>query len=186
MLKPHGIQVAHKPTSTLRKLVSNPKRPIEMSDHTHIVYKVQCANCEKFYVGQTGRKLKTRMHEHQLAVRRHDALSLISIHEDAQCHKFDFSNVQILDRAVTKGGREFLEAWYSSTNSINRHIELDNIYLPIRSKEITRPLQDTSHMRPQASRGSTHTDLSFKKRRSKSLLAHDIQQSYLNPPGWVY
>ena len=158
-MKPHGIQVVHRPTSTLRKLVSNPKRPTEMSDHTHIVYKVQSANCERIYVGQTGRKLETRMHEHQLAVRRHDALSPISIHEDSKCHKFDFSNIQILNRAVTKGGRECFEAWYSSTNSINRQIELYNIYLPIRSKEITRALQGKSHIRPQASRGSTHTDL---------------------------
>ena len=102
LLKPHGIQAAHKPASTLRKLVSNPKRPTEMSCQTHIVYKVQCTNCEKFYVDKRGGNSKTRMHKHQLAVRRHDALSLISIHEDAHYHKFDFSNVKILDRAVTK------------------------------------------------------------------------------------
>ena len=137
LLKPYGIQVAHKPTSTLRRLVSRPKRPTTSSDQTRVVYKVQCTNCEKFYVGQTGRKLSTRMHEHQLAVKRHDPLSLISIHADAQLHSFNFSDVTVLDRAMTKGGREFLEAWHSTSDSINRHIELDNIYLPIRLKEIT-------------------------------------------------
>ena len=56
--KPHGIRVAHKPASTLLELVSIPTRPTEMFDQTQIVYKVHCANCEKFYVGQTGGNLK--------------------------------------------------------------------------------------------------------------------------------
>ena len=128
LLEPYGIQVARKPTSTLRRLVSRPKRPTTSSDQTCVTYKVQCTNCWKLYVGQTGRKLSTRMHEHQLAVKKHESLSLISSHADAQLHSFNFPDV--LDRAMMKGGREFLEAWHLTSDSINRHIELDNIYLP--------------------------------------------------------
>ena len=73
--------------------------------------------------------------EHQLAVKGHDSPTLISIHTDAQFHSFNFSDVTVLDRAMTKGGIAFLEAWHSTSDSINRHIELDNIYLPIRLKK---------------------------------------------------
>ncbi|GAA54738.1 DNA replication complex GINS protein PSF3 [Clonorchis sinensis] len=82
----------------------------------------------KFYVGQTGGKLCTRIKEHNAAVKRHDPLSLISIHEDQEGHKFSMEKVKILAYGDTKHGRGFLEAWYFTADSINRCIELDPIY----------------------------------------------------------
>ena len=97
------------------------------------------------------------MSKHQLAVRRHDPLSLISIHKDAHCHRFKFSNVHVLDRAITKYLRKFLEAWYSTSDSINHYIELYSIYLSIRLEETTRTLQNASHMVHQTPRWRTRT-----------------------------
>ena len=57
-------------------------------------------------------KLSTRLHEHQLAIRRHDQLSLMSAHEDMTNHKFDLSATKILSQTNTRHGREFLEAWF--------------------------------------------------------------------------
>ncbi|KYN14843.1 hypothetical protein ALC57_12952, partial [Trachymyrmex cornetzi] len=31
----------------------------------NVVYKINCKNCDASYVGQTGRKLKTRINEHK-------------------------------------------------------------------------------------------------------------------------
>ena len=55
-MKHHGIQVAHKSTSTLQKLASKPERSTEVSDHTHVVYKVQCTNSLKNITWMTGKK----------------------------------------------------------------------------------------------------------------------------------
>ncbi|KPP65532.1 hypothetical protein Z043_116043 [Scleropages formosus] len=48
----------------------------------------------------------------------------------------------ILSQADTKHSREFLEAWYPSVNSINKHIDLDPIYEPIRCKDQRGPNRD--------------------------------------------
>ncbi|GAA56877.1 hypothetical protein CLF_111739 [Clonorchis sinensis] len=130
-----GIVVAHKPNATLRKLISRPKDNQDKTKRNNVVYQINCNNCNKFYVGQTGRKLCTRIMQHNAAVRRHDPLSLISIHEDQEGHKFNMENVNISAYGDTKHGREFLEAWYSTADSINRCIELDPMYAPLRAKD---------------------------------------------------
>ncbi|GAA50808.1 hypothetical protein CLF_105067 [Clonorchis sinensis] len=110
---------------------------VDQSGHkrNNVVYHINCSKCNKFYVGQTGRKLCTRIKEHNAAVRRHDSLSLISIHEDQEGHKFNIKNVKILAYGYTKHGREFLEAWYSTADSIKRCIELDPIYASLHAKD---------------------------------------------------
>ena len=92
------------------------------------MYQIDCRDCSTYYVGQTGRKLSTRLHEHKLAIRRHDQLSLISIHQDKFGHEFDLEGTKILATASHKYAREFLEAWFSSHDAINRHINLDSTY----------------------------------------------------------
>ncbi|KER27260.1 hypothetical protein T265_05663 [Opisthorchis viverrini] len=124
--------VAHKPSATLRKLISRPKDNRDKTKRNNVIYQI---DCNKFYVGQTGRKLCTRIKEHNAAVRRHDPLSLISIHEDQEGHKFNLENAKILAYGDTRHGREFLEAWYSTAGSINRCIELDPIYAPLRARD---------------------------------------------------
>ncbi|GAA51625.1 solute carrier family 29 (equilibrative nucleoside transporter) member 1/2/3 [Clonorchis sinensis] len=132
LLAQKGIVVAHKPNATLRKLISRPKGNQDKTKRNNVLYQI---NCNKFYVGQTGRKLCTRIKEHNAAVRRHDLLSLISIHEDQEGHIFNLENAKILAHGNTRHERDFLEAWYSMAGSINRQTELDPIYTPLRAKD---------------------------------------------------
>ncbi|KAH9581087.1 hypothetical protein MS3_00008331 [Schistosoma haematobium] len=88
LLKTFGIGVAHKPTKSLQSILCKPKDEITKENKSNIIYKINCANCEKHYIGQSGRHL--RLHEHQLAVERHDISSLISIHVDNCGHSFDW------------------------------------------------------------------------------------------------
>ncbi|CAH8548860.1 unnamed protein product [Schistosoma mattheei] len=69
---------------------------------------------------------------HQLPVKRHDISSLISIHVDNSGHSFDWKNVKILDGGNPKNSRGFLQAWHSGQSAINKHIEINPIYQPIR------------------------------------------------------
>ena len=134
LLNQHGLTVAHKPTNTLRKALTKPKGRRENMDKINVIYKIPCSQCDKHYVGQTGRKLSTRIHEHKLASRRHDPLSLVSVHEDQEGHQFNWDMVSILAQARTKKEREFIEAWYSTEQAINRHIDFDSAYQPLRRK----------------------------------------------------
>ena len=66
--KKHNVLAAMKPWKTLKDLLVNPKDEQYKEDITACVYKVPCANCDKTYVGETGRKLGVRLHEHKTEV----------------------------------------------------------------------------------------------------------------------
>ena len=44
-----------------------------------VVYKIPCS-CDAFYIGETGRQLKTRISEHKLSVSKKDAKSALCEH----------------------------------------------------------------------------------------------------------
>ncbi|XP_072406376.1 uncharacterized protein [Chiloscyllium punctatum] len=131
LLRPLGLITAHKPTATLRQQLTRTKDPIPNMIKTNVVYKIPCKDCIKHYIGQTGRQVTIRIHEHQLATKRHDQLSLVATHTDDKQHEFDWDNTTIIGQAKQRTAREFLEAWHSSTDSINKHIDLDPIYRPL-------------------------------------------------------
>jgi hypothetical protein len=63
-----------------------------------VVYKLNCKDCNALYVGQTKRKLKTRIKEHIHNIKLETSkLSVISEHRLQQNHSFDWENVKILD-----------------------------------------------------------------------------------------
>eukprot|EP00061_Rhincodon_typus_P006439 g27072.t1 len=53
---------------------------------------------------------------------------------DKENYQFSWDNTKILGQAKQTQAREFLEAWYSVKKAINKHIELDPIYTPLRRK----------------------------------------------------
>ena len=70
IFKRHGIHCALKPANTLRSLLVRPKDPRPKLDTSQCVYRIPCANCDKVYVGETGRHLKCRIKEHQESVKK--------------------------------------------------------------------------------------------------------------------
>jgi len=51
----HGISSAMKPFQTLRSLLEHPKDKRRRQDACECVYKMPCKNCDKTYIGETGR-----------------------------------------------------------------------------------------------------------------------------------
>lgn len=145
LLLPLGVLVAHKPVATLRNTLSKVKDKRSTGDSSNVIYKIPCQDCNKYYVGQTGRKLNTRISEHRQAIKRHDQASLVSAHMDEQGHHFNLDGATILGRARTRRAREFLEAWYSGMNSINRHVDLEPVYELMRSRSQTGSQSARSH-----------------------------------------
>ena len=70
ILQPHNIRVAHKPTTTLRHLLTNVKDRDEPSNRQGAVYKIKCSDCQASYIGETGRNLNTRLTEHKRATKK--------------------------------------------------------------------------------------------------------------------
>jgi hypothetical protein len=132
ILRPFGIGIGHHPNSTIRNKYMNIKEPLKNMDKSAIIYKIDCKNCPANYIGETSKCLKSRLHEHKLAVRRADPLSQISSHCLQNNHEFAFEEAKIIGQSKTKIGRLVHEAWNTSTHSINRCIDLQPPYQAIR------------------------------------------------------
>jgi len=48
----------------LRRFIKVHKDILPKESNKNVVYKIECKNCNATYVGQIGRKLKTRIQEH--------------------------------------------------------------------------------------------------------------------------
>ena len=89
-----------------------------------------CANCPERYIGQTSKKIQTRLN----AINRLDHNSLPAKHADDNGHKFNWSHTKCLGQANTKHAHEFKEAWHSlDKQTFNRHIDIPLIYLQLLS-----------------------------------------------------
>ena len=64
ILQPYNIRVAHKPITTLRRLLTNVKDKDKPEDRQGVVYKIKCCDCQASYIGESGRNLSTRLTEH--------------------------------------------------------------------------------------------------------------------------
>nr|VZI25494.1 unnamed protein product [Spirometra erinaceieuropaei] len=134
LLRPLGIGIAHRPESTIRHLVMRPKTPLPPGETTNVIYRIQCSSCEINYIGETGKRLQTRVKEHMRAVRRMDQLSLVAEHCANSGHTFAFQSAEILGRGNDRVTRETIEAWHTSTNSINRCVALPEAYQALRTQ----------------------------------------------------
>ena len=62
--KRHGIPTAMKPFQSIRSLLVHPKDKHRPQDISEFVYKIPCKNCNKTYIGETGRAFGVRLQEH--------------------------------------------------------------------------------------------------------------------------
>ncbi|KAG5326430.1 CP9E2 protein, partial [Pseudoatta argentina] len=90
-------------TQTLLKERLDQYFPIGMEylpkdDQCGVVYKINCLNWESSYVGQTKRKLKTRIKKHKADTKKSfSENSVVSRHHLNEMHELDWDNIRILD-----------------------------------------------------------------------------------------
>ena len=114
ILQPHNIRVAHKPTTTLRQLLTNVKDRDEPNNRQGEVYKIKCSDCQASYIGETGRNLNTRLTEHKRATRNGDANNHISVHQQLTNHNIDWDPAQCLTYSTNYFQRLTLASWYAN------------------------------------------------------------------------
>lgn len=97
MFKRKGVLLAKRPVKPLLTLYKSPKIKCFQSE-CNVVYRVNCMNCDKFYIGETGRLLKTRLIEHDKSVINQKLVSALAIHSIDLDHNFNFNEVSIVCR----------------------------------------------------------------------------------------
>ena len=133
LLKPFSINVASKPSNSIKSILGTTKDKLSISDKNSIVYKIPCFDCVDCYVGESGKQLEVRSHEHQLAVARNDPRSLISQHALNNNHVINWDAAEVLDSHKNSKSRKVLEAMYTSSivGSFNRCMDVPQTYLNV-------------------------------------------------------
>ena len=111
-----------------------------MYPHTsknNVVHKISYRDCDASYVGQTGRKLKTRIAEHRNHIRYNtSARSVITEHRRQLDHEFKWDEVEILDEEPSYRKRLVSEMINikKQKNGLNLQTDTDGLhkaYIPI-------------------------------------------------------
>ena len=91
-----------------------------MNNPQGVVYKVSCKDCDKYYIGQTGRLLAVRLNEHKANARNKTVnMSGLSQHIVQYNHEVGWDEVKILCKENDFRKRKFQEA-IAIRNDINR------------------------------------------------------------------
>jgi hypothetical protein len=94
----------------------------ETKQQKKLVYAINCKDCEKRYIGETNRKMITRMNEHKNDIKKDKLTSLIAQHCNTNHHRMDFENAEALTlesiwkRRVIK---ESLYTHYTNGKAVN-------------------------------------------------------------------
>ena len=91
-----GVQMAFKPFLTIGRFLPFLRDEINHSKKSNLVYEAPCQNCTFVYIGQTKRDLKTRIKEHQRAIKfQRPEKSALCQHSMENDHLIDRSEVKI-------------------------------------------------------------------------------------------
>jgi len=120
--KKETIKIAHKPANQMKNKYSKLKDKTNKEDLSAVIYKVECQDCGKNYIGQTSRKLKDRLKQHDYYIRSKSPLSGLAAHSLDTSHVFNFENVSILATENNRKKRETKETiniYKNKTNTVN-------------------------------------------------------------------
>jgi hypothetical protein len=138
-----SINCVFKKTSTLGNYFFK-RRPIQdIRDRTHVVYQIPCVDCPKRYIGQTKRKLRTRVAEHRKSCEG-DLTSVIpnqtydngiQYHTATTGHAFDFEGPEILIQERNYFRRMVLEGMLIRINidslvNVKSGVSIDKCWMP--------------------------------------------------------
>ena len=114
ILQPYNIRVAHKPITTLRRLLTNVKDKDKPEDRQGAVYKIKCCDCQATYIGETGRNLSTRLTERKRATRNGDVNNHIADHHLQTKHQIDWDSATCITYSTDYYQRLTLESWFTN------------------------------------------------------------------------
>ena len=125
ILQPYNIRVAHRPITTLRKLLTNVKYK-NQPNRQGAVYKIKFCDCQATYIGETGRNLNTKVTEH----RRGDINNNIAEHHLQTDHRIDWDAATCVTYSTNYYQQIVLESWFTNLEQtpINRCLKLPAPY----------------------------------------------------------
>ena len=137
-------------------MLVSPKDRTPTAKESGVVYQIPCKQCDKSYIGQTGRQLGERVKEHRsLAPSR--IPSAIAEHSVEYNHRIDWEGMRVLEkerRNFPRLVKEALQIRREGKATMNRDGGLD---LPAIYNTLLQPC-----IQPQADASCHHASLSLK------------------------
>ena len=99
--------MVHNLANKIKSLFNKHEDQPNNRDKKNAVYQIPCQDCEKVYIGETSKTIKSRITEHKNAIKREDACSLSAKHVTENDHRIDWKKIKILNHAKTIEAREF-------------------------------------------------------------------------------
>ena len=173
--KRHGIPTAMRPFQSIRSLLVHPKDKHRPQDICECVYRIPCKNCNKTYIGETGRAFGIQEHRQEVSQRdvraytRSTSRSLageqnksaVTDHAISLHHVIDWDQAKVIDSLSNRVDRWIKEAIHirkEQDKSMNRdegsyqlsHI-YDNLFVPNLSgeRQLDRPFRRRPSSRPK-------------------------------------
>lgn len=95
------VQLSFYPINLVSTIFTNLKDKTPRELKSNLIYKINCRNCEKCYVGTTKQYLKNRIYQHSYDCRERNRnkpeKTALAEHHFAENHEFDFENFSVLD-----------------------------------------------------------------------------------------
>ena len=127
ILQPYNIRVAHRPITTLRKLLTNVKDKDQPRTDKEQFIRSNAATARPLI---SGRNLNTRLTEHRRATRNGDINNNIAEHHLQTNHRIDWDSATCVTYNTNYYQRIVLESWFTNLEQtpINRCLQLPAPY----------------------------------------------------------
>ena len=124
-----NIRIARKHTKTVGNLYTKLKDKVPPLAQSSVIYKLQCADCHKYYIGQTSTILKTRISGHKSDSKLNPHRCMLATHVNTENHRISYENVKILDIERNYTKRCFLEMYhiYKTEDTINKRSDIQDL-----------------------------------------------------------
>ncbi|EFN65192.1 hypothetical protein EAG_06580, partial [Camponotus floridanus] len=128
------LNVVYNVPKKLNAIIKRGKDRLPTNNMTKVIYKLDCKNCNKSYIGQTKRHVSIRVKEHRNNIKVHESnFSVISKHKVEFNHDFDWSLPVILHNQKHVRKRKIAEIFFikkfDNTINLQKDTEkLNNIY----------------------------------------------------------
>jgi hypothetical protein len=126
----YGLSTLYTVPKKMDALIKKGKDRLNINKCTGVVYKLECADCNACYIGQTKRHLETRVKEHRSDIsKHHNQHSVVSKHRLDFNHDFKWHEAKILHREQNLKKREISEMLFikKHEDAINSQKDTENL-----------------------------------------------------------
>ncbi|HLX52760.1 MAG TPA: GIY-YIG nuclease family protein, partial [Aquella sp.] len=121
----YNINIGFKPGMKLMSQLNAHKTKQSKDKRGGNIYQINCKDCNKYYIGETGRELKSRIQEHNRALNKNNKDYAVVEHKIVNNHAIDINEPIILGNYQNWYKRIWAEAIYIHAN--NKHLMNKNI-----------------------------------------------------------